>query len=53
MARRLRRAVEKAAGLVPGGFFAFLLFGTVMRLSRMADKMDSISPRTYTSKERT
>jgi len=22
MARRLRRAVEKAAGLVPGGFFA-------------------------------
>jgi len=53
VARRLRRAVEKAAGLVSGGFFAFLPFGTVMRLSRMADKMALISPRTYISKERT
>jgi hypothetical protein len=37
MARRSRRVIEKAAGLVPGGFFA--IWPAVMRLSRMADKM--------------
>jgi len=45
----LRRTAEKAAGLCRA---AFLLSGTVMRLSRMADKMGSIFSRTHL-KERT